>query len=73
MFGEEFGLDYAYQRHAELMQAADHERLIRRLETARRAEQGERPLGKRVLAATGDRLVAMGCRLQQAAAQAAVQ
>jgi hypothetical protein len=71
MFGEEFGLDYANTRHAELVQAAEHERLIRSLEQAKRAGQNERSLGKRVLAATGDRLVAMGCRLQQAAAQTA--
>jgi hypothetical protein len=73
MFGEEFGFDYAYQRHAELVRAAEHQRLIRHLEEIKRAEQKERPLRKRVLAATGDRLVAVGCRLQQAAAQAAVQ
>ncbi len=73
MFGEEFGYAYAVQRHTELVQAAEHERLVRSLEALGRTRRGERTLHKRLLAATGERLVVMGCRLQQAAAQQVTQ
>jgi hypothetical protein len=69
MFGDEFGYTYHEQRHAELVKAAERARLIQCLEAARRAEQRRPPLGRRVLAATGNRLVSVGSRLQQAAAQ----
>ena len=69
MFGDQFDHDYFMQRHAELMQAAERERLARCLQQAQRAERTRSPWGKRVLAATGQRLVAAGTRLQQAAAQ----
>ena len=68
MFGEEFGLDYYQQRHAQLMQEVEQERLIRCLETCRRAEQGRMPqvgLHRRMLAVTGGQLVRLGNRLQQ--------
>ena len=69
MFGDEFGYAYYEQRHAELVKAAERARLIHCLEEVKRAEQRRLSLGKRVLAATGNRLVSVGCRLQQAAAQ----
>ncbi len=68
MFGDVYGYEYAMLRHAELVKAAEDERLAQRLEEATRVDRGERPLGKRILVATGERLVVMGCRLQQAAA-----
>ena len=67
MFGDEFGYAYAVQRHAELVQAADRERLAHSLQQARRVERARSPWGKRVLAATGQRLVAAGTGLQQVA------
>lgn len=68
MFGDVYGYEYAVLRHAELVKAAEDERLARRIEEVARAERGERPLGKRILVAAGEQLVVMGCRLQQAAA-----
>jgi hypothetical protein len=68
MFGDEFGYAYFEQRHAELVRAAERERLIQCLQQVKRAEQRRLSLGKRVLAATGDRLVSVGSRLQQVAA-----
>ena len=67
MFGEWFDYAYFLERHAELMQAAERERLARCLQQARRAERRSSPWGKRALAATGQRLVSAGTRLQQAA------
>ena len=70
MFGEEFGLDYYQQRHAQLMQEVEQARLIRCLEIYRRAEQGQMHqagLHRRVLAVTGGQPVRLGHRLQQAA------
>lgn len=69
VFGDHFDHAYFMQRHAELMQAAERERLARCLQQARRAERTRSPWGKRMLAATGQQLVAAGTRLQQAAAQ----
>ena len=69
MFGDVYGYEYAVLRHAELVKAAEYERLAHRIEEAARAEHGVRPLGKRILVAAGEQLVVMGCRLQQAAAQ----
>jgi hypothetical protein len=69
MFGNEFGYAYYEQRHAEMVKAAERARLIQCLEGVKRAEQPRLSLGKRVLVATGHRLVSVGCRLQQAAAQ----
>ena len=69
MFGDHFDHAYIMQRHAELMQAAERERLAHCLQQARRAERTRSPWGKRMLAATGQQLVAAGTRLQQAAAQ----
>ena len=69
MFGDEFGFGYYQQRHTELLQAVERARLIRCLEKVKRAEQRRLSLGKRVLAAIGNRLVLVGGRLQQAAAQ----
>ena len=68
MFGDVYGYEYAMLRHAELVKAAEHERLAQRLEEAARAARGGRPLGKRILVAAGEQLVVVGCRLQQAAA-----
>lgn len=68
MFGDEFGFDYYRQQHEERVQAAERERLLRRIAAERRREDSQRPLGKRVLAATGARLVAVGSRLQAAGA-----
>jgi hypothetical protein len=68
MFGEEFGFDYFQQRHTELVQAAERARLVHCLEEAQRASRMRTPLGKRVLGATGDRLVSLGSKLQEVAA-----
>ena len=68
MFGEEFGLDYYRQRHAELVWSAERARLVRCLEASRRTErrQGQQTvLYRRMLAATGGQLVRLGNRLQQ--------
>ena len=67
MFGENFGLDYYRQRHAELVQRAERVQLIRCLEAMRRAEQGRlhrTALHRRVLAAAGGQLVRLGNHLQ---------
>ena len=69
VFGDQFDHAYIMQRHAELMQAAERERLARSLQQTRRAERTRSPWGKRMLAATGQRLVAAGTRLQQVATQ----
>jgi hypothetical protein len=69
VFGEQFDYAYFVERHAELMQEAERERLARCLQQARRAERRRAPWGKRALAATGQRLVSAGTRLQQVAAQ----
>ena len=69
MFGEEFGLDYYQQRHTQLLQEVEQERLIRCLEAGRRAERGRAQraaLHWRMLAATGGQLVRLGNRMQQA-------
>ena len=68
MFGDVYGYEYAMLRHAELVKAAEYERLAQRIEETARTERGGRPLGKRILVAAGEQLVVMGCRLQQAAA-----
>lgn len=68
MFGDHFGYEYFERRQAELLQAGDKARLIRSLEQARKAEQGQSPWRKRVLAGVGERLVTVGTRLQQAGA-----
>jgi hypothetical protein len=69
VFGNQFDHTYIMQRHAELLQAAERERLACCLLQARRAERIRSPWGKRMLAATGQQLVAAGTRLQQAATQ----
>ncbi len=69
MFGDEFGYAYYEQRHIELVKAAERARLIQCLEEIKRVEQRRLSLSKRVLAATGNRLVSVGSRMQQAAAQ----
>jgi hypothetical protein len=69
VFGDHFDHAYFVQRHAELMQAAERERLARCVQQAQRAERARSPWSRRVLAATGQRLVAAGTRLQQVAAQ----
>ena len=69
MFGETFGLDYHQQRHGELVQAAERERLVRCLAASRRAEgRGQQPMGlpRRALVAAGGQLVRLGTRLQGA-------
>jgi hypothetical protein len=69
MFGEEFGLDYYQQRHAQLLQEVEQERLIRCLAASRRAERNwtqQTGLHKRALAAVGGQLVRLGQRMQQA-------
>ena len=70
MFGEDFGLDYYRQRHAELVQKAERAQLVRCLEAVQRAERGQMPpvgLHRKMLAATGGQLVRLGNRLQQVA------
>ena len=69
MFGDEFNFALSQQRHTELLQAAERARLIECLEEVKRAEQRRLSSGKRFLAAIGNRLVSVGSRLQQAAAQ----
>ena len=68
MFGDQFGYEYFEQRQAELLQAGERARLIRSLERARKAGQGQPPWRRRVLAGVGDRLVTVGTKLQQAGA-----
>ena len=68
MIGDQFGYDYFEQRHAELLQAAEKARLIRSIEQARKAEQGQSPWRKRVLSGIGQGLVTVGTRLQQVGA-----
>lgn len=76
VFGDEFGYEYYEQRQAERLQAAEKARLIHSLEQARRTERREArreaPWRKRVLTGVGQRLVAAGTRLQQAAAHNAL-
>ena len=71
MFGENLGLDYYRQRHAELVQRAERAQLIRCLEVVRRAERGQLRRSaphRRALAVMGGQLVRLGNHMQGASA-----